>query len=83
MAKYGRKVRKKKIAIYTALGGLGLTVSGLAAPLFPAFAVGLPAGFGGGLVAVSVKPVDLIKVIEAYNQPVNQKISLQLEGLSE
>lgn len=73
LAKHERKARSKKIATYTALGGLGLTVGGLAAPFIPAFAIGLPAGFGGTLVAVSVRPVDLLKVIEVYNQPDNQK----------
>lgn len=80
LAKHERKARKKKIATYTALGGLGLTVG---ASLFPAFAVGLPAGFVGGMVAVSVKPVDLVNVIEMYNLSDRQETALKTDGLSE
>ncbi|MGV3502612.1 MAG: hypothetical protein ACO1O1_02840 [Adhaeribacter sp.] len=69
LAKHERKIKKKKIAGYTALGGLGLLGF---IPLSPVAVVGLPVSFIGAAVAVSVKPVDLVEVIITYNKPDGQ-----------
>ncbi|MFD3001141.1 hypothetical protein ACFS7Z_12255 [Pontibacter toksunensis] len=62
------KAKRKELIKNIALGGLGFTIVGIAAPpLATAFIVGVPVGVGAGVATASVRTVDLLEVIDAYN----------------
>lgn len=68
MREHKHKANRKELIRNIALGGLGFTIVGIAAPpLATAFIVGVPVGVGAGVATASVRTVDLLEVIDAYN----------------
>lgn len=68
MREHKHKAKRKELIKNIALGGLGFTIVGIAAPpLATAFIVGVPVGVGAGVATASVRTVDLLEVIDAYN----------------
>ncbi|RDV15635.1 hypothetical protein DXT99_09135 [Pontibacter diazotrophicus] len=68
MREHQHKARRKALIRNIALGGVGFSVLGIAAaPFATAFVVGVPVSVGAGLATVSVNTVDLLEVIQVYN----------------
>lgn len=68
MREHKHKAKRKELIKNIALGGLGFTVVGIAAPpLATAFIIGVPVGVGAGVATASVRTVDLLEVIDTYN----------------
>lgn len=68
MREHTHKARRKALIKSIALGGLGFTIVGIAAPpLATAFIVGVPVGIGAGVATATVRTVDLLEVINTYN----------------
>lgn len=68
LREHQHKARRKGLIKNIALGGLGFTLVGIAAPpLATAFIVGVPVGVGAGVATATVRTVDLLEVINTYN----------------